>query len=138
MTPHPLQRLSRAIAGSPASAQVWSLLLVLLIAIVGYLALTPRPPEGVDLGWDKLNHLLAFATLAVCACLSAPDCGARHRWLLVGLLGFGGLIEVVQLFVPGRSAEWSDLLADAIGVAAGAVVAAVVLRAASTPPARSG
>ena len=51
--------------------------------------------------------------------------------LLLSLLGFGVLIEVAQLYVPGRSAEWADLLADAIGIACGAVIASVMLWLAS-------
>jgi VanZ family protein len=46
-------------------------------------------------------------------------------------VAFGGLIEVLQLFVPGRSSEWGDLLADSVGIAGGAVIAAYVLRAVS-------
>jgi len=44
------------------------------------------------------------------------------------LLVYGGLIEVLQLFVPGRSAEWGDLLADGIGIVFGIGLAAFVLR----------
>ena len=36
---------------------------VALYALVTVLALLPRPPEALGTGWDKLNHLLAFATL---------------------------------------------------------------------------
>jgi len=36
------------------------------------------------------------------------------------------LIEVLQLFVPGRSSEWGDLLADGIGIVFGMGLAASV------------
>ena len=81
--------------------------------VIGYLALTPTPPKVADLGWDKLNHLSAFCTLMLLAGLAWP----RHqRRAAVGLLAYGGLIEVLQTQVPGRSAEWADLLADAVGL----------------------
>ena len=106
---------------------------MLLIVAVSYLALTPKPPANFDFGWDKLNHLLAFMTLAFCASLgSSASRGTRLLWLCA-LLAFGGLIEVLQQFVPGRSPEWGDLLADSIGIASGAVVAALVLRAVPAP-----
>ena len=47
---------------------------------------------------------------------------------LKGWSGDDFLIEVLQLYVPGRSSEWGDLLADAIGVGAGAVIAMLLLR----------
>ena len=33
----------------------------------------------------------------------------------LGLLGYGGFIELVQTQVPGRTASWADLAADALG-----------------------
>jgi VanZ family protein len=41
---------------------------------------------------------------------------------MLGLLAFGAAIEVVQAFVPGRSCEWEDLLADSVGIVAGVLV----------------
>jgi len=37
------------------------------------------------------------------------------RWLL-GLLVYGGLLEIAQGLTPNRQAEWADLLADALGL----------------------
>jgi VanZ family protein len=45
------------------------------------------------------------------------------------LFGYGGLIEILQMSVPNRAAEWGDLLADTVGIATGAAVAAIVLYA---------
>jgi VanZ family protein len=122
-------RLQQALTGKTAQ-QAWHVLLIVLIAAVTYLALTPRPPEGIDLGWDKLNHLAAFTSLAFTASMAHPDSPrVRLGWLLA-LLAFGGLIEIGQHFVPDRSGEWPDLIADAVGVALGATVAVAALRAA--------
>ncbi len=118
------QRLGHALAAGAAASRTWRVLLYLLIVGVSYLALTPKPPTGIDTGWDKLNHTLAFAALAISAWLAYP---ASHRTRLLwlgALLAFGGLIEILQLFVPGRSAESGDLLADALGIACGAAIAA--------------
>jgi VanZ family protein len=126
-----LEQLARAIAGATAAARTWRTLLLLLVVAVSYLALTPAPPERLDTGWDKLNHMLAFTALAFSAYLGYPAHRGTRLLLLFALLAFGGLIEVLQLFVPGRSSEWGDLLADSIGIACGAVIAAYVLRAVS-------
>lgn len=123
-------------AASAAASRTWRTLLALLIVAVGYLALVPAPPASLDSGWDKLNHMLAFTALAFSGCLSYPSSGRRRALILFGLLIFGGLIEVLQLFVPGRSAEWGDLLADVIGIACGALIAACVLRSAVMRSAR--
>ena len=100
----------------------------MLFVTVSYLALTPSPPKGVDLGWDKLNHASAFAALALAACLGWPEMRYGKAPMLAALLAYGGAIEIIQLFVPGRSCEWGDLLADAVGISLGALLAAGVLR----------
>lgn len=108
---------------------IWQVLLALLVGIVCFLAFSASPPEQLSTGWDKLNHGAAFATLTMTAMLAFPR---RYRGLWVvwlAVLAFGGLIEVVQAFVPGRSSEWSDLLADSLGIVAGAVVTLPLLRA---------
>jgi len=35
---------------------------------------------------------------------------------MLGLLAYGAVIEVLQSLTPTRSAEWLDLLADAVGI----------------------
>jgi VanZ family protein len=104
----------------PAAQQRWRLLLAALLATILWLALTPAPPKQADLGWDKLNHASAFATLALVA---TRGFGRAAWWrIALALLAYGGLIEVLQSFTPTRQAEWADLLADAVGVAAGLVL----------------
>lgn len=120
--------MAHAVSSVTSATLVWRVILALLLILVSYLALTPAPPPGLDLGWDKLNHTAAFAALGLAACLSLAGWG-RQRWLpLSGLLVYGGAIEIGQLFVPGRSCEWSDLLADAIGITLGAIIAALARR----------
>ena len=89
-------------------------LTAVLALVVGTATLAPVPAIG--LGSDKLQHLLAFAALAV------PLPFANPRLFLPVLLAamtYGGLIEVVQPFV-GRTAEWQDFGANVIGAILGA------------------
>jgi VanZ family protein len=111
------------------STWLWRVLLALLAVTVGVLALTPNPALGPTLGWDKLNHTLAFAALAFCAVLGQRG-GSRRQLaaVLLALLAYGGLIELLQLFVPNRESEWGDWLADAVGIGIGALLAAAWLR----------
>lgn len=80
------------------------------------LSLVPTTPEMPATGWDKGNHFLGFAVLAFLCLRAYPQ---RAAAMLAGLLLYGGLIEVLQSFTAYRSAEWGDLLADAIGIAGG-------------------
>ncbi|MEJ6001971.1 VanZ family protein [Paucibacter soli] len=108
---------------SPRYKYRWRALLALLLLVISWLAFSPKPPVGIDTGWDKLNHLLAFATLAVVSALSLAG-ARRERKVVLGLLAYGIFIELVQTQVPGRSAEVADVLADMVGVALGLLLLA--------------
>lgn len=110
-----------ALPGTPA-AHGWRVLLAVAMLGICWLAFDPHPPTAVDTGWDKLNHLSAFATLAFCA--ERGFGWPAWRRSSIGLLGFGIFIELVQSQIPGRSAEAADVLGDAVGIAAGFLFAA--------------
>lgn len=90
------------------------------MAAVLSLCLTPPAAHLPSTGWDKANHALAFALLALLGLAAYP---ARAARVLLGLLAFGAAIELLQSLTGYRTAEWLDLLADAVGVAAGWQVA---------------
>jgi len=84
------------------------------------LSLMPPSPSMPTTGWDKGNHALGFAALALLSHWSWPG---RTVLALAGLLAYGGLIEVLQSLTPSRYAEFGDLFADGVGLAFGAVLA---------------
>lgn len=104
----------------PASRRArrgWLLVSVALAGVIAVATLMPQSQMQVGpVGMDKLYHLLAFAALVFPTALLRPDC---LTLVLVLAIGYGGLIELVQPLV-GRSTEWADLLADAMGAAVGA------------------
>jgi VanZ family protein len=111
------------------NTKVWRTTLFALCLIVTYLALTPHPPTEADLfGWDKLNHAAAFAALAWAAVLGFRERRNYGRYVALGLVAYGAAKEVAQAFVPGRSSEWADLLADSLGIAVGMLLATALLR----------
>jgi len=118
----------RRMPHAPPHTQRWRWALLLLAGLVAVLALTPTPPRQMDLGWDKLNHAMAFAALAVCAVFGWPSSRAARLAVLPALLVYGGAIELLQRLVPNRSGEWADLGADAIGIGIGAWLALLWLR----------
>jgi VanZ family protein len=73
---------------------------------------------------DKIQHALAYAPvgwLFLRAIVWKKTFTRRVLWLaiLAGAL-YGATDELHQHFVPGRVADWTDWLADTIGVALGA------------------
>ena len=81
----------------------------------------PMPEFGLGFE-DKLAHFAAFAILSVLVyiALTKPTRIARnpHAWA-TGLASLYALSdELHQRMVPGRTFEWSDLLADMAGIIA--------------------
>lgn len=99
----------------PETRPAWRALLLALILAICVLAFTPDPTLPRMGDQDKIDHLLAFCALACVGALCGPV-GRRHSLVVAaGLLGFGLFIEFVQVWVPGRSADWHDVLADMVG-----------------------
>jgi VanZ family protein len=92
----------------------------------------PELPPAL-LSMDKLLHALAFGVLAaLLAGAFARDAGRVNRMVALAALvaaAYGATDEWHQSFVPGRNPDPGDLLADAVGASAGALVAGVLLRA---------
>jgi VanZ family protein len=95
----------------------------LLVSAAVFLTLAPRtfrPQTGVE---HHLEHVLAFALLGLAFGLGYP--GRRLLLALVGV-AMAALLEVLQSWVPGRHANLSDFMMNAIGVGAGLAAAALV------------
>jgi VanZ family protein len=92
---------------------------------------------------DRGAHFLAYGTLAFFVAHAALRTGHAGRRLRVWAFAvytavlWGLLDEVHQAFVPGRSPDVVDLLADGLGATAGALGRVVFVRRAGSPPATS-
>jgi len=96
-------------------------------------------------GQDKLFHLMAFGILGLLTmgALQASHGGypTRQVWrVALAVMLYGILDEFHQYFVPGRSADVYDVLADAIGGLLGVwamyyLVRILVRRSPGLPPA---
>jgi VanZ family protein len=110
------------------AARVAKILLILAIGTILWLALSANPPRAAGLfDFDKLNHLAAFFVLALLTEYAFPSVIVSAQ-KLVPLLGFGLLIEVLQYWVGYRYFEWSDVAADAAGIAVFWVLRGVLRR----------
>jgi VanZ family protein len=109
----------------------WPLVTLALLAAITALSLSPLPelPSGAQN--DKLNHFIAYASLALPVALARP-----RFWLamIAGLALWSGLIEIVQPRV-NRYGEWADFVANAMGLGLGVVLAAGLRRLAPHPAA---
>lgn len=72
--------------------------------------------------WPMLDmiHILMFGALTLLARLTWPK--TPIGWLLMAMIATAATTELVQLWVPGRRASWSDWGQDLIGIAVAAVV----------------
>ncbi len=86
------------------------------------MALLPQPPQLPGTPSDKVQHVAAFATLALLGSTAYPST-SLIRWL-VKLSGFGAMIELLQA-IPAlnRDSDAVDWVAD---TAAAALVLAAV------------
>ncbi len=80
--------------------------------------------------WDKVVHASLFGVLATLLAVALRGAHLLHGrnaigmsqallWAALLALMVGGADEIHQLWLPGRSAGWDDLLADATGIALG-------------------
>lgn len=94
---------------------LWILSIVTTIVV----SLTPRLTLPLDF-WnaDKLYHGATYAWLGALP-LWAFASGDRGRTAGYSMVLLGALLEVAQMYVPGRSASLGDAVANALGVFAG-------------------
>ncbi|MDX2320589.1 MAG: VanZ family protein [Moritella sp.] len=89
------------------------LLLILVIFTICILAFGQPATNIPQLGYDKLNHFIAFAALALLFDYSFPN---RTITLFISLLGFGIFIELIQGMTFSRTPSHWDIIADLIGI----------------------
>lgn len=112
---------------SPLGRRGWGLCMTLVALVVAVKALS-LSPSGPSFGWDKANHMAAFAVLAFCGLFTFRERARPIFWVSFLLLAFGVAIEIGQMYVPGRSADPEDVFADSLGIAAGLLMAGQIAR----------
>ncbi len=102
-------------------------------ALIFWLSSTPDAggvfgflPDGAD----KVLHGGAFLVLAGLLTLAT----GRPVVSALAAVAYGVSDEVHQLFVPGRTADLADLMADAVGATVGAWLVGYLLRRNTNPP----
>jgi VanZ family protein len=101
---------------------------VVLIFVLGSLKISAPIPRDLNFG-DKYQHCIAFALLEILICRAvrftrpafAPSRAHLFAVVISSLVGAG--LEVWQSFIPYRSSELLDWIADSVGALIAAVVA---------------
>lgn len=94
---------------------------VMVVAVV-LLSLTPKLAfKGGFPHFDKFEHALAY--LVLMAWFGGLSGRRAHRWIALGLIALGAAIEWAQGASGFRTADLWDLLADAVGIALGWLLA---------------
>jgi VanZ family protein len=96
----------------------WFLTAAVTVATLG----PPRYRPHSELGQDG-EHALAFVLVGLAFGLAYT----RHRLLTATIaVVLIGVLELLQLWMPGRHARWEDFIVDALAACAGVAVAAML------------
>jgi VanZ family protein len=98
----------------------------MVTAILLFAGLRAQPIPELFVEEDKLHHWIGFLVFAFSCRLAFPS--VKLRWIALGCLLTGVLIELAQGLMPLRTASPYDMLANCIGVLMGLLVARYWLR----------
>jgi VanZ family protein len=94
--------------------------------VIAVASLSPQAPAIATGFGDKLDHLAAYTVLTVLMALGWAE--RVSVGIIVGIVvGFGGLLELLQAFSPGRQPDWADFTVNTTGCLIG-LAAAVLIR----------
>lgn len=85
-------------------------------------------PGAIDLRGnmsDKTGHMIAYLVLTIW--FAGVYNKSRYPWIVIGLIGLGGALELMQGRFFHRSAELVDLFANCVGIAIGILLSLVLL-----------
>lgn len=84
------------------------------VFLIATLSLIPGTLRPHILGVGQFEHIIAYALTSLALCLGYTD---RKQRLLIGLglSSCAGVLELAQLWVPGRVSQFSDFAAGCFG-----------------------
>ncbi len=126
-----INRLNPAVTVPPAERVAAFFVLSYMVSLTAVIGISVWPrldfvpsPENAD----KLYHAIAYAVIAGCAGLGFETLRGRIRASVLALV-ICGLLEIVQVYLPHRSGEFNDAIANATGILVGYGTAFLVMRA---------
>jgi len=113
--------------------KLWQVAGVAGVCLIVVLSLIPgsyRPHTGAPGGFE---HVLAYALTAMALAMGWRT-RSQHLRIVVGLFVLASALELTQLFVPGRSADWGTPITSGLGGVGGIMLAAVIFRRPASAP----
>lgn len=118
-------------------------LTLILLVLIAWLSLRPAVDPGQGAGpvfeWiaavvlgdpsmgDKVKHTTAYTVLSAIA-WAGYQSKMPAAAITAAVLGYAGLMEVLQIFRPDRDPSMGDMLANALGTGLGTVAAVLLAR----------
>jgi len=97
-------------------AKVWLTLGWLLVALVVFLSLWPKPPQPLEFEQsDKLYHVIVYMTLMLWFANIYPQRSSQLQ-LSMGFFVMGVCLELLQGVTEYRTFSYTDMLANGIGI----------------------
>ena len=96
--------------------KAYRLLFLISFLFISFSAFSPSDTDESIANLDKLMHFSAFFILSLLLDLSLKSDLMVNKIFLSFLVTYAGLIEIIQYFLPYRSAEILDFIFDLLGI----------------------
>ena len=96
--------------------RIYRFVFLFLVLFISYAAVTPLEGGASVANLDKLLHFSAFLILTFFMDLSIKKPLISSKAALIFLILYAFFIELVQYFLPYRSAEVFDFFSDLLGI----------------------
>ncbi|MDB5650392.1 MAG: hypothetical protein JWL62_1912 [Hyphomicrobiales bacterium] len=100
-------------------------------AIIG-LSLVPGSLRPHVVSSGHAEHFVAYLATGLCFCFGARS-NAERLATLCGLAVLSGLVEIAQLWIPGRTGELGGFVFSSAGALVGTIVSHVAARISTRP-----
>lgn len=102
------------------------LIFIACVLLVITLSLLPTAMGGSGLYSDKLAHFFAYGGMGFLTYMSV-DSAEKRFYLFLLVISLGVVLEFFQLYIPGRSASFLDIIANTLGASLGYFVGWIFL-----------
>jgi VanZ family protein len=104
-------------------SRLWLIVGWVLILLVVFLSLFPEPPEVIEFEQsDKLGHLVAYLTLMLWFTNIHPGRNQRIS-LSMAFFAMGAILEFLQGLSGYRTFQYTDMVANGVGIFLGWLLA---------------
>jgi hypothetical protein len=115
----PTHRIS--VAARPWLRRALALVACTCIVVIVVLSWSPRGSIGRTGAPGPFEHVLAYLGAGFVTALATSR--RHHRWIGIGLVALAGILEIGQIWVPGRTSQLIDFAGSSVGAISGIALA---------------